>query len=155
MKKTKSSTRLMIEKSIEFCNQMGIKISLDDYKKYGAKIYYSYYEIDEKANEYFVDPYYYRTNWINGNATGYACLYCLHKDETIKECNLVGSLDTCYNKSFLSSLFSPYTETSFKINENNCLVLSGDAKYVIPKISGYGKMKLLWIFLYNNEKLDN
>lgn len=130
----------LIENSINLCNQMNLPISIEDFKNKGATIYYSDYMV--KPEKYFEDLHIYEMR-----EPGYICLYCIHMDSTLKA-NLVGHIFPVDTNSSLLTFCSSPMEFDFPFKENQCLVLTGEPSYEVQKISGHGRMKLIWVYLY-------
>lgn len=129
----------LIKNSINMCNQMNQTITLEDVKKYGATIYYSDYDV--KKDNYFEDLNIFKVE------DGHICLYCVQKDQTLNA-NLVARIFPVNTSYSLLPCSSPL-EIDFPINDDKCLVLTEGPHYEIQKITGYGRMKLIWVFLYN------
>ena len=116
--------------------------------KNSSKIYYVNYDYKENLDNDDINIYHVNRN----NKLGYACLYCIHKDESIENVNLIGKLPINNDYNLMNYVCRPSIEVDFAIKENSVLVLDGNPEYVISEIKGHGKMKLLWVYLYYQEK---
>ena len=84
----------------------------------------------------------------------YVCIFCLQKDDGIKDGQLAiypHFSDECKNFSYLSyPCFSYHKDMILPLEERSVIVLSGRTVYNIPNISGKGVMRLLSVVFYNN-----
>jgi hypothetical protein len=132
----------VINTSVELLESVGIIIP----DQSGVNIRCQEMNVDEDFETDFDRQHYYSFNTLyeyEEEKRTYGCIFCVKRDEDIKDGHLVfyphfsDEIVTCFNSP--SSIDLP------ELKEGDIVVMSGDTRYNIPKITGKGVMRLMYV----------